>query len=62
MLGVEADLCIDLEEEIEDDDESKTEYPCPFCIEDFDLVGLCYHIDEEHPIEAKYGICISHLI
>ncbi|KAK4558979.1 hypothetical protein RGQ29_008286 [Quercus rubra] len=50
-----SDLCIDLEEEIEGDDESKTEYPCPFCTEDFDLVGLCFHIDEEHPIEAKSG-------
>ncbi|XP_050266831.1 protein DEHYDRATION-INDUCED 19 homolog 5-like [Quercus robur] len=50
-----SDLCIDLEEEIEGDDESKTEYPCPFCTEDFDLVGLCCHIDEEHPIEAKSG-------
>ncbi|XP_023913204.1 protein DEHYDRATION-INDUCED 19 homolog 3 isoform X1 [Quercus suber] len=52
-----SDLCIDLEEEIEGDDESKTEYPCPFCTEDFDLVGLCCHIDEEHPIEAKSGVC-----
>lgn len=62
VLGVESDLCIDLEEEIEGDDESKTEYPCPFCTEDFDLVGLCFHIDEEHPIEAKSGVCTSHLI
>ena len=62
MLGVEANLCIDLEEEIKGDDESKTEYPCPFCTEDFDLVGLCCHIDEEHPIEAKSGVCTSHLI
>lgn len=58
VLGVESDLCIDLEEEIEGDDESKTEYPCPFCTEDFDLVGLCCHIDEEHPIEANSGVCI----
>lgn len=32
------------------------EYPCPFCSEDFDLVGLCCHIDEEHPVEAKSGV------
>lgn len=34
------------------------EYPCPFCPEDYDLVGLCCHIDEEHPHEDKSGVCI----
>lgn len=29
---------------------------CPFCAEDFDIVGLCCHIDEDHPIEAKNGV------
>jgi hypothetical protein len=60
VLGfVEADLFIDLED-VEDEDELKAEYvyPCPFCTEDFDLVGLCCHIDEEHPIEANSGVCI----
>lgn len=51
-----SDLCFDLEE-VEGDDELKAEYPCPFCPEDFDLVGLCCHIDEEHPIEANSGVC-----
>ncbi|XP_022770863.1 protein DEHYDRATION-INDUCED 19 homolog 3-like isoform X2 [Durio zibethinus] len=49
-------LCIDFEE-IEEDDELKTEYPCPYCSEDFDLLGLCCHIDEEHHLEAGYGVC-----
>jgi len=52
----QSDLCIDLEE-FEGDDELKTEHPCPFCPEDFDLVGLFCHIDEEHPIEANAGVC-----
>ncbi|KAK4355641.1 hypothetical protein RND71_024612 [Anisodus tanguticus] len=30
---------------------------CPFCSEDFDMLGLCCHIDSEHRIEAKTGIC-----
>lgn len=60
VLGVEADLCFDLEE-VEGDDELKAEYPCPFCPEDFDLVGLCCHIDEEHPIEANSGVLSSYL-
>jgi hypothetical protein len=58
---LKADLFIDLEE-IEGDDELKAEHPCPFCPEDFDLVGLCCHIDEEHPIEANSGVRNSYLI
>ncbi|KAK2645092.1 hypothetical protein Ddye_020287 [Dipteronia dyeriana] len=39
------------------DDESGALFLCPFCAEDFDIVGLCCHIDEDHPIEAKNGVC-----
>ncbi|KAJ8899079.1 hypothetical protein K2173_010232 [Erythroxylum novogranatense] len=47
-------LCVDFEDiEIEEDDDLRAEYPCPFCSEDFDLVELCYHIDEEHHVEAN---------
>ncbi|KAI4349703.1 hypothetical protein L6164_010265 [Bauhinia variegata] len=48
------ELCIDFED-VDGDDELKTVYPCPFCTEDFDLLELCCHIDDEHPIES--GIC-----
>lgn len=44
-----------LVEETEDD--SRPEYLCPFCAEDFDIVGLCCHIDEEHTVQAKNGVC-----
>ncbi|XP_010547001.1 PREDICTED: protein DEHYDRATION-INDUCED 19 homolog 4-like [Tarenaya hassleriana] len=44
-------------EDFEGDDDLKTEFICPFCAEDFDIVGLCCHIDEEHPVEAKNGVC-----
>lgn len=46
-------------EEIDDvaEEEPRTEYSCPFCSEDFDIIGLCIHIDDEHPVEAKNGIC-----
>ncbi|XP_058082157.1 protein DEHYDRATION-INDUCED 19-like isoform X2 [Magnolia sinica] len=44
-------------EEIDGDDDSRAEFPCPFCSEDFDIVGLCCHIDDEHPVEAKNGVC-----
>ncbi|XP_043722135.1 protein DEHYDRATION-INDUCED 19 homolog 3-like isoform X3 [Telopea speciosissima] len=44
-------------EEIDGDEDSRAEFPCPFCSEDFDIVGLCCHIDDEHPLEAKNGVC-----
>ncbi|XP_019457702.1 PREDICTED: protein DEHYDRATION-INDUCED 19 homolog 3-like [Lupinus angustifolius] len=37
--------------------QSRTEFLCPCCSEYFDIVGLCCHIDEEHPMEAKNGLC-----
>jgi hypothetical protein len=44
-------------EEIDMDDDIREEYPCPFCSGYFDIVGLCCHIDDEHPVEAKNGVC-----
>lgn len=38
------------------EDELKAEFICPFCADEFDIVGLCCHIDEEHPVEAKNGV------
>ncbi|XP_018486522.1 protein DEHYDRATION-INDUCED 19 homolog 2 [Raphanus sativus] len=45
------------EEEDDDDDDVEMDYPCPFCSDDYDLVELCHHIDEEHQLEATYGLC-----
>ncbi|MED6195842.1 hypothetical protein PIB30_041720 [Stylosanthes scabra] len=39
------------------DDDIREEFLCPFCSEYFDIVGLCCHIDEEHPVETKNGVC-----
>ncbi|CAI9119033.1 OLC1v1020682C1 [Oldenlandia corymbosa var. corymbosa] len=41
------------------EEDSRPEYLCPFCAEDFDIVSLCCHIDEEHPVEAKNGFYFS---
>ncbi|KAG6433407.1 hypothetical protein SASPL_105021 [Salvia splendens] len=32
------------------------ELACPFCSEDFDVLGLCCHIDADHRMEVKPGI------
>ncbi|KAH0435370.1 hypothetical protein IEQ34_026634 [Dendrobium chrysotoxum] len=46
-------------EEMEgDEDEWRPEFPCPLCDEDFDIVGLCSHIDDDHPFEAKNGVLV----
>ncbi|XP_054801871.1 protein DEHYDRATION-INDUCED 19 homolog 3-like [Prosopis cineraria] len=44
-------------DENDGDDDIREEFLCPFCSEYFDIVGLCCHIDEEHPMEAKSGVC-----
>ncbi|QCE13314.1 Protein dehydration-induced 19 [Vigna unguiculata] len=44
-------------EESEGNDDLRAEYLCPFCAEDYDVVSLCCHIDDHHPIQAKNGVC-----
>ncbi|XP_059659592.1 protein DEHYDRATION-INDUCED 19 homolog 4-like isoform X2 [Cornus florida] len=43
--------------EDDDDDDEKSELVCPFCLDDFDLVGLCYHMDDDHHTDVISGIC-----
>ncbi|KAH6777340.1 hypothetical protein C2S52_007219 [Perilla frutescens var. hirtella] len=38
-------------------EEKSEELACPFCSEDFDVLGLCCHIDADHRMEVKPGIC-----
>ncbi|CAN8255772.1 unnamed protein product [Cochlearia groenlandica] len=44
-------------EEIEGEDDYKEEYACPFCADFFDIVSLCCHIDEDHPMDVNNGVC-----
>ena len=52
ILGA-ADLYV---EESEGSDDFRAEFLCPFCAEDYDVVSLCCHIDDHHPIQAKNGV------
>ncbi|MQM03544.1 hypothetical protein Taro_036323 [Colocasia esculenta] len=52
-----ADPYMECEEVDGGEDESRAEFACPFCAEEFDIVGLCCHIDDEHPEEAENGVC-----
>ncbi|KAL0692359.1 hypothetical protein Bca4012_059539 [Brassica carinata] len=44
-------------EEVEGEDEFREEYACPFCSDYFDIVSLCCHIDEDHPMDTINGVC-----
>ncbi|RYR52168.1 hypothetical protein Ahy_A06g027084 isoform A [Arachis hypogaea] len=46
-------------EEMKGEDELRTVYPCPFCVDDFDLLELCCHIDLEHSLEPKSGLILE---
>lgn len=46
----------DVEGDDDDDDDMVVDYPCPFCSDDYDLVELCHHIDEEHQLDANNGV------
>ncbi|PHT99001.1 Protein DEHYDRATION-INDUCED 19 -like protein 3 [Capsicum chinense] len=54
--NLEAEMLMGFEE-LDVDDDIREEFPCCFCSEYFDIVGLCCHIDDEHPVEAKNGVC-----
>ncbi|KAF3782761.1 DEHYDRATION-INDUCED 19-like protein 3 [Nymphaea thermarum] len=52
--GADLQLTFD---DFDGEEDLRAEFPCPFCSEDFDIVGLCCHIDDEHSIEAKNAVC-----
>ncbi|GAB2294300.1 hypothetical protein Dimus_028510 [Dionaea muscipula] len=39
------------------DDDCKQEFLCPFCTDEFDVVGLFCHMEEDHPMEVRDGVC-----
>uniref|UniRef100_A0A9I9E9W9 Di19 zinc-binding domain-containing protein n=1 Tax=Cucumis melo TaxID=3656 RepID=A0A9I9E9W9_CUCME len=55
LFVVDNDFYFDYEE-VDRDDDLNSEYPCSFCQEEFDLVELCCHIDDEHPLKANFRV------
>ncbi|KAK7329507.1 hypothetical protein VNO77_23677 [Canavalia gladiata] len=47
-----SDLCV---EDSEGNDDFKVDFRCPFCSEDYDVVSLCCHIHDHHPLQVKIG-------
>lgn len=46
----------------EDNDDGKAELACPFCSDDYDILGLCCHIDSEHRVEIKSGVRVLNIL
>lgn len=44
-------------DDIEMEDEVRPDFPCPYCYEDFDIVSLCSHLEDEHSCESKVTVC-----
>ncbi|XP_057547032.1 protein DEHYDRATION-INDUCED 19 homolog 4-like isoform X2 [Amaranthus tricolor] len=44
-------------DDLEVEDEYKQEFSCPFCADELDIVGLFCHMDDEHQLELKNGVC-----
>lgn len=57
MDEIEADAY--LGDDLEVEDEYKQEFSCPFCAEEFDIVGLFCHMDDEHQLELRNGVIFS---
>ncbi|XP_039839366.1 protein DEHYDRATION-INDUCED 19 homolog 4-like isoform X4 [Panicum virgatum] len=44
-------------DDIEPEDEGRSDFPCPYCYEDHDITSLCTHLEDEHPFESKVVAC-----
>ncbi|KAL6992513.1 RING-type E3 ubiquitin transferase [Sarracenia purpurea var. burkii] len=44
-------------DDFEVEDELRPDFPCPFCCEDFDILSLCSHLEDEHSCESKVAVC-----
>ncbi|GJT09402.1 dehydration-induced 19 homolog 3-like protein [Tanacetum coccineum] len=57
-LPVPVDSYIDLEdsEDEEQEEDLNMEMGCPYCNEGFDALGLCVHLEDQHPLQVKLGV------
>ncbi|KAK4345082.1 hypothetical protein RND71_035258 [Anisodus tanguticus] len=43
-------------DDFEVEEETRPNFPCPYCYEDFDIASLCSHIEDEHSCESKVTV------
>nr|XP_043621424.1 protein DEHYDRATION-INDUCED 19 homolog 3 [Erigeron canadensis] len=48
---------VEMDDDIQIQQQLREEFPCPFCTCYFDIVGLCCHIDDQHHLDSKNGVC-----
>lgn len=46
-------------DDLEMDDDARPHFPCPFCYENFDVMSLCSHLEDEHSCETRVTVFIS---
>lgn len=44
-------------DDYEVEEEVRPDFPCPYCYDDFDIISLCSHMEDEHSSESKVTIC-----
>ncbi|WOK95664.1 protein DEHYDRATION-INDUCED 19 [Canna indica] len=40
-----------------EEEEARSDFPCPYCYEDHDITSLCSHLEEEHAFESTAAVC-----
>jgi hypothetical protein len=50
-----ADQLINLDD-VDGDEDMRPEFSCPYCDEDFDIMSLCSHLENEHCFESKPAV------
>ncbi|XP_024524924.1 protein DEHYDRATION-INDUCED 19 [Selaginella moellendorffii] len=44
-------------EDLEVDEDLRTDFACPYCEEEFDITSLCLHLEIEHCFDGKLTMC-----
>ncbi|XP_022142277.1 protein DEHYDRATION-INDUCED 19 homolog 4-like [Momordica charantia] len=44
-------------DDLEMDDDGRPHFPCPYCYENFDVMSLCSHLEDEHSCETRVTVC-----
>ncbi|KAG5530409.1 hypothetical protein RHGRI_025380 [Rhododendron griersonianum] len=49
-------------DDFEIEDAVRPDFPCPYCYEDFEIVSLCSHLEDEHLFESKSAEKVCRLV
>ncbi|KZV53228.1 protein DEHYDRATION-INDUCED 194-like [Dorcoceras hygrometricum] len=46
-------------DDFEVEEDHRSDFPCPYCFEEFDIASLCPHLEDEHPYESRPAVSFS---